>query len=316
MALCDSHVIDLANHYFVPLYMSDLNIPAEKWDALYGPSHHLSADARKLLTRLRQEFKYKPLFPEVQSFIVTPSGALLGHFPGMAADPKALFTGQLQHAISTLHLTAGPTLMSYNGHAYASRQGDRSLRVVMRYVDPNYMHDLDQLHADDKLYLRTVGPSMDWVVLDAAACESLLPAATMDVGSTYKIPQDVARSILIRFRPEPSALDNLVLEKAMSRIRTASLDAQLCSIENNEGLVCLKGSFNAMHPGLAGLKGQFGRGDGNWVEANIVGYLKYNTVTRQLDDLQLASSKMEYCSAYGKRVALRASAELVANSEK
>lgn len=263
-------MIGKLNGYFVPLYVDN-------------------ATAAEILRKAgRTPYETKEEWQLVQTHLLQPSGELVELWkPGAttgARDPENLAKA-LEAAIRELHLDPKPPLPRQD--LRAPHPGEALvLDAVMRLDLP-----------PDGDYLGRPSLLVDRIGLTAEEVASLLPPGT----SAYHVPQATAARLLAHLRPPRDTAQD-PLEEALQRVHAVSLHGTPVQ----DGVVALQGALRMEAPPSAARRPD----DLIWseilqVDLELEGFLAYDPATRQLQDLQLVTTRAGFVPPNGKTVTYR-----------
>jgi hypothetical protein len=296
-SLSNEKVIDLLNHYFIPVqaderfYKHQESIAEEEKTA-----HRRVFEAFYRLDREnRQAGKPGLSVGTVHAYVLTPEGKPFDSLHVAEAKPERV-TAMLQKAIQTLKVTQGPIVVEPTAQSIAptTKADALILHLTARYLVPRKdreaRKDGDEEFVPMKPPLGTTKangwsavPAEDWIVLERQEWMKLLPAGRVSQGNSWELDRETAAKILQRFYP---ASENNDL--ATNRIEQQTLKATVISVKD--------GSLRAIIAGSLKMKHNFypRKEDGNFVEATILGYLDFEQNKPQIRSLMLVTDKAVY----------------------
>lgn len=291
VSLCEPQLIEKVNRFFIPLVLEIDHSP-------HIVASSRTAQGQQLLRTIDDIYARGNSL--LRTIVVTPEGRIADLVEPMAR-PLAIAT-EVDGAISKLHLEPGLKLTTYQSSA---RRPDAALelRVVLRYTDPDFIARLtEKLHpycGDFRPDTTSLGPpTRDWITLSADACRQLLPPTGLSAGDAYRIDDDVTKSMLVHFRPEPALMMARSDEQARSRVRRAQLVATVCAGNRAR----LEGELEMVHPGLRPDRAPEAPSDGNVVKMSVAGWLEWDPASQRITHLSLATRRAVYCAATGGEV--------------
>jgi hypothetical protein len=296
--LSDEKVIDLLNHYFIPVITSNDE---------YNPNGTASAEEKAARARIAKNSKN---VEKVKKVVITPDSnasdivCYIVHTDGevhstlrlpecAAAEKVAEF---LKEAIGALHVKPGeqvlpgrPTLIPPK-----AKQDQMVLHLAARYLAANGRKRppaaagavaLDRWMALIANRLRAVCllPSENWIVLDKPEWSQLMAPAGANQGSSWELSEDLTRKIFVSFYPPSTNND-----PKQHRIVDKSLTATLLSVKEGLARVRLEGKVKSKHPFLLFAD------DDYHVEAEVLGYVDYDLSKHQIKAVKLVSEKGTY----------------------
>lgn len=278
VSLCQPEVVDKIAHYFVPLVLE-----SDHQDRFTASSS--TPAGQKLLQDLSKMYHRSNSL--LATIVVLPDGRIYER--GDPMQRPADLGEELDRAIASLHLKQGKCLTNYRTNA---RRADTALllRVVLRYTGLDFGQRLNRfVHpysgAYPVSYTSVSAPTCDWIVLSKQDCGLLLPPPEAAVGHRYALPDVLARSMLVHFRPEPALMMSQGDQRALQRVRSARLEAVVCA----PGRVLLQGHLHMVHPGLRPESDCAAPSDNNLVDFSVRGWLVWDSKTREVTALSLAT---------------------------
>ena len=121
----------------------------------------------------------------------------------------------------------------------------------------------------------------DYFTLSADEAKGLT-VATPTVGEAWELPHDLAARLLERFYP---ATENNDLAK--NTIERAAVRAEIVAVGDDVARVRLVGDLRMGHP-------FYHRQDGNVVEARALGFVDFDSETRDVRSLRMATESATY----------------------
>lgn len=296
--LSNETVISLLNSSFVPVYV----------DGVYlSHNQAASADEKAAYRRLFGEFSRfnreaeakggaKTSIGSVHAYILTADGRAFDSLHVAEAKASRVIA-MLRRAIEQLKPVAGEPAVEPAAQASAPKAPPGSLVL---HLTARYLHvkpDKNDTPAEFvPVYTSALGtdragnwsdlPSENWIVLEPAEWQKLVPAGGLAVGQSWEIDREVATKIYLRFYPDTEAND-----LADNRIDHQSLRAKVVSVAEGLARVQLEGELKMKHPFYPH------REDDNFVDATVAGYLDYEIGPRRIRSLRLVTDEATYGSS-------------------
>ena len=296
--LSNAKVIDLLNHYYIPLVISNND---------YNSTGSASAEEKRERHRIARESKMveqaKPLSVSAASnaadivcYIVTPTGDVHStqRLPDCSvAEKVAAF---LETAIKDLNVKPGKQVLPARPTLVPPSAGADQivLHLTARYLAMNGNKrsatgggevTLDRWMALIGNRLRAVSalPSENWIILDKGDWTRLMAPVNAGEGTNWTLADDLVRKIYTPFYPPSTNND-----PSQHQLVEKSLKATLVSVKDGTARVRLEGKVKAKHPFL-------GFADDDYhVEADVLGYVDYDVAKRQIKTVKLVSDKGTY----------------------
>ncbi|HMF17229.1 MAG TPA: hypothetical protein VKE98_08485 [Gemmataceae bacterium] len=271
-------MIDLLNTYFVPVYVS--NEDFEKGGSA-------SADEKKERMRIYLEAgKAKLSTGTVHVCIVAPDGHPIDSQHVATATQVDKLTAMLERTVDRLKTPAGKALVAPCNQMRRPKTaaGDLLFHLIARNVQRQGKEDVPTRAKLGETRSGNWGayPGENWIVLQRKEWSKFLPAKEAAVGGTWELDPETAARFLTYFYPSTENNDIKT-----HRIDKQSLRATVLSIEKGVVRVRLDGSLKMKHP-------FYHKDDGNFVEANLVGILEYETKDRRIRLLNLVTDGATY----------------------
>jgi hypothetical protein len=296
-SLSNARVIDLLNHHFVPahvdgtFYQKNESVPADEKAAF----QRVFQDLHRLNEKNRAEGKPALSVGTVHAYVLAPDGKPLASLHVAEAGPEQV-TAMLEKAVEALKVPKGePVAKPVPLSAPPKAKADALvLHLTARYLvaknDPAARKDVD----DELVPLApSLGgaksgqwsalPSEDWIVLDRADWQKLLPAGAVKVGDTWDADRDVTARLLTRFYPTTENND-----LTTNRIDKQSLRGTVESVADGFVRARLEGGLKMKHTFYPR------RDDDNAVEATLLGYVVFAADGRSAPTLRLVTEKATY----------------------
>lgn len=305
--LSNETVISLLNSSFVPVYV----------DGVYlSHNEAASAEEKAAYRRLFEEFSRfnreaeakggaKASVGSVHAYVLTSDGRAFASMHVAQAKASRMIE-MLSHAIDELKPEAGEPLVKPAAQSAAPKAAPDSLvlHLTARYLDGKADDRLAEL---SPIRSRALGtdragnwadlPSENWIVLQPAQWQKLVPAGDLKLDQSWEVDRDVADALYLRFYPDSE--DN---DLADNRIDRESLGAKVVSIDDGLARIALAGELRMKHPFYPR------RDDDNFVDATVAGYLDYEIGPHRIRSLRLVTEDATYGTARQKQpigIALR-----------
>jgi hypothetical protein len=281
-SLSSAKVIDLLNSYFVPVALRNQD---------FDQGGAASAEEKSEKARIYRDALNAGMHAgSVCVYLVSPEGRPMAVAPAnedLVYDPDRLAELLLQVVRQLAVVKAEPgALVKARSPAPKVSDGSLVLHIVARYLERNGSVCVPY---DVKAVLGTKNgrnwsnlPSQDWVVLSRPEWTSLLPSGEVGVNSTWKPSEAVIADLLRHFYPPT---ENTDIKK--NRVEKLVIEARVESIERGIAHARLEGRMRMKHP-------FYHRDDNNFVEAELVGYVAFETSTREIESLRLVTEKGRY----------------------
>jgi hypothetical protein len=300
--LAKPEVIQTLNAYYVPVANDDLKLPQR---------------SKAWFNRLKPQMMAKYSFAFGPSaWIIAPDGKPLN-----CIDVKTLQHNSdeamkvMTSVVADMKLKPGPTLARHVPDEFKSRKADDvALHVTTRFLLDSQMNTLDprvavslqlpqippvpapMIDVREMFNIRIRSPIDEWLMMGAQQAGQLLPPRGLAAGGTYNVPASAA-AIIYRHLCPPTFNAHLA---------GAVLDSNLVGTvvqAGDETVVQLDGAYACEHR-------LWGASDANIAEGTVVGYLHFDSATRQITRLGLTTDPGVYGDRSGFRVPFVATAEL------
>lgn len=261
--LSNSKVISVLNRYFVPVYVSN--------EDYFGQRATASADERAERQRLTGDFSSKGLSTgDVHVYILSPDG----HAAGGLDIGSAMDTGRLMQLLESMiqkfGTPAGEPLIKPGAQSSAPAAGPGSVvfHVVTRRFEKN----------------ATDFPGENWIVLNAAEWQKLLPPGGAKPGASWIVDAQLTAKLLTNFYPpteDTSSADRNHVER--QELKLTMLPAQGGVVRARiEGSVKMKRTYYPDKP------------DDRFVEATMLGFADFDPAATRIQALQLVTKDATY----------------------
>jgi hypothetical protein len=281
-SLSSTKVIDLLNGYFVPVSLRNQDFADE------GAA---SADEKSEKARIyRDALKAGMHAGTVCVYLVSPDGWPMAVAPAnedLVYDPDRLAELMLL-VVRQLNVVKAEPSAGPKRYSPAPRMSDETLvlHIVARYLERK--GDVCVPY-DAKAVLGTKNgrnwadlPSQEWVALSRPEWMSLLPRGEVRLDSTWKPSEDVTAKLLRHIYPPTENTD-----LKTNRVEKLVIQARVESIERGVARARLDGRMRMKHP-------FYHQDDNNFVEADLVGYVRFNTDKLVVKSLRLVTDHGRY----------------------
>lgn len=258
--LSNKKIIELLNSYFVPVFVVNEDY------ARRGPAPAEEKAERDRIMREGHEAKLS--VGTVHVYLLRPDGHILDSMHVANAARTTNLIAMLEKAVGTLKVAAGKPLAVVTPQAArpSCSRDSLALHLVSR--------SLDGRGAWSEF------PVENWIVLDRAEQEKLLPSHKLQVGDTWNVPSEVAEKIVTHFYP---ATENNDVSK--NRFEENRLVAKVLSIKDGNVTARLDGNIKMHHS-------FYHKEDGKMVDAKFVGMLE--GIDNGIRRLQMATTTATY----------------------
>lgn len=253
----NANVIDLLNHYFVPVYLGNQSC---------------SADDRASKDRIYREALAKGLKAgTVCAYLVAPDGRPIATAPlneKVATDPDAM-RALLVKAIRELNASKGEPLVTPTTQ---SKRPTSDLNAILLHVVTRYLErqgaDLAPLNTTNVLGTKNGGnwgdlPSEGWIDLRKEDWTKLMPSGEVSMRMTWEVDKEVLGKVLAHFYPPT---ENTDLTK--NRLDEVQLRGTVIGICDGDVRARLEGRTRMKHP-------FYHEDDGNFASAALAGYVDF-----------------------------------------
>lgn len=276
VSLSNSRIISLLNRYYVPVYLSNED---------YRDNGSAPPEERALLHRIHEEgYAAKLSVGTVHAFILNPDGHTIDSLHTAQAAHADLMTALLERNVQKLNTPPGdPVIKPAPPPTPQVAPGELLLHLTARYLEKR----------GDDYALTGEGenhgnwgdlPAVDWVTLTQAQWRKLLPPGPARVGTAWEVEPQVTTLLFTHFYP-PTENSDLTT----NRIDRQSLRATVVAVENGTARVRLDGALTMKHP-------FYHKDDANFAEATVLGFLEFDTRTRRIRSLRMATEEAAYGS--------------------
>jgi hypothetical protein len=245
--LSSSHVIDLLNARFVPVFAVNED---------YRKEGNAPVEEKALYDRVYREALEKGLSAgTVHAYIVDPGGHVIDSLHVAEAARTERLLAMLERATAGLRTTESTApIVKPRSLSVAPRTGPGS--VVLHLTARGHGNSWDGF------------PSENWIVLRPAEREGLLPRGEVKVNERWDIREDVATAILTHFYPQTENND-----VTTHRFERRTLSGRVLAVEDGVARARVEGELRMSHRFYPG------REDSNVVQAKVIGILEFEPAT-------------------------------------
>lgn len=277
-SLSNDKVIDLLNHFFVPVYLSNED---------FAKGGCAPVEEKKELQRIfRESLDAKRSTGTVHVYVLSPDGKSCDSMHVASAAKVEKLVPMLEAAVAQQNLSAGRTLFPPGPQSRKPKTAAEGL--VLHLVARNVVKkDGDIVPTHTKLgETRSAGwgsyPSEDWIKLTKDEAAKLLPAGRVEKGQTWQPDAAVAARLLTHFYPTTENND-----VAKNKIHEQELKATIISLDNGIARAQLTGHLVMDH-------WFYHKADGNQVNTRLAGYLDFDPATARIRALRLITEDATY----------------------
>jgi len=291
----------LLNAYFVPVYIDGTYLqgnPDTQAEEL-AAYRELFAKLHRANRQRKQAGQPQLSTGTVHAYVFAPDGRALDSRHVAHAGPASV-TEMLKGAVKTLKVASlkRPIVAPSSQSPRPDCADDAiALHLTARYLVPRRSSRARQDVEDELVPLdANLGgelsgqwsalPSEDWYVLERDEWTQMLPKARVAVGDTWQADEKITETLLTRFYPTTELND---LNK--NRLDERSLKLTAISVEADRVCARIDGRLKMKHPFYPG------RDDDNFVNATIIGLIKFDTAKSQIHSLQIVTDRATYGSS-------------------
>lgn len=277
-SLSNDKVIDLLNHFFVPVYLSNED---------FAKGGCAPAEERKELQRIfRETLDAKRSAGTVHVYVLAPDGKSFDSMHVASAYKIEKLAPMLEAAVAQHKLSAARTLFPPSPQSRHPKVAPDSL--VLHLVARNGVNKGDDVvPTKSKLgETRSAGwgsyPSEDWIVLSKDESSRLLPTGPVEKGTSWQLDAELAARFLTHFYP---TTENNDVKK--NKILKQDLTATVLSVDRGLARAKLTGHLTMDH-------WFYHKADGNQVDTRLAGYLDFEPATGRIRTLRLVTEAATY----------------------
>jgi hypothetical protein len=276
-SLSNEKVIDLLNHFFIPVYLSNED---------FAKGGCAPEEERKELQRVfRETLDAKRSSGSVHVYVLGADGKAHDSMHVASAYKVEKLVPMLQAATAHYRLEAGRTLFPPGPQSRHPKHAPNAL--VLHLVARNLTKEGDQLVPTRSTLgeTRSAGwgsyPSEDWIIFSKADAAGLLPARGT-LGTSWKLDPTLVSRFLVHFYP---TTENNDVEK--NKILKQELTGAVVSFDFGIARAKLTGHLTMDH-------WFYHKADGNQVDARLVGYLDFEPATGLIRSFRLVTEGATY----------------------
>ncbi len=277
-SLSNDKVIDLLNHFFIPVYLSNED---------FAKGGCAPVEERKELQRIyRETLDAKRSAGSVHVYLLGPDGKGIDSMHVASAYKIEKLVPMLEAGLAQYQLTAGRTLFPPGSQSRHPKCAPDSL--VLHLVARNVVKQGDDFVPTKTKLGETRSanwgsyPSEDWIVFNKEDAAKLLPRGVVQTGTTWKLDADLAGRFLTHFYP---TTENNDVQK--NKMQKQELSGAVVSIKDGVARAKLTGHLTMEH-------WFYHKADGNVVDTGLVGYLDFEPATGRIRTLRLITENATY----------------------
>jgi hypothetical protein len=277
-SLSNDKVIDLLNHFFIPVFLSNEE---------FAKGGCAPLEERKELQRIfRETLDAQRSAGSVHVYLLGPDGKAHNSMHVASAYKVEKLVPMLEEAVAHYKLNAGRTLFPPGPQSRHPKCAPDSL--VLHLVARNLTKQGTEL-VPTKTNLgetRSAGwgsyPSEDWIVLSKEDATRLLPKGAVQTGTIWQLDAEQASRFLTHFYP---TTENNDVQK--NKIRTQELTGTVIAVKGDIATAKLAGRLVMEH-------WFYHKADGNEVDARLAGYLEFEPATGRIRALRMTTEEATY----------------------
>ena len=277
-SLSNDKVIDLLNHFFVPVYLSNEE---------FAKGGCAPAEERKELQRIfKESLDAQRSTGTVHVYLLGPDGKAHNSMHVASASKIEKLVPMLEEAVAHYKLEAARTLFPPSPQARHPKAAPDAL--VLHLVARNLTKQGAEL-VPTKTKLgttRSAGwgayPSEDWIILSKEDSAKLLPKGAVEAGATWQLDAEQASRFLTHFYP---TTENNDVKK--NKIAKQELTGTVLSVKDGIVRAKLTGRLVMEH-------WFYHKADGNQVDARLAGYLDFEPSTGRIRALRMTTEDATY----------------------
>jgi hypothetical protein len=277
-SLSNDKVIDLLNHFFIPVYLSNED---------FAKGGCAPEEERKELQRIfRESLDAKRSTGTVHVYLMGPDGRAFNSMHVASAYKVERLVPMLQAAAEQYKLTAGRTLFPPGQQSRHPKCAADSL--VLHLVARNVVKKGDDFVPTQTKLGETRSanwgsyPSEDWIVFSKEEAAQLLPRGDVSNGASWKVDAALASRFLAHFYP---TTENNDVKK--NKIQKQELMGTVVSVKDGVARAKLTGHLTMEH-------WFYHKADGNAVDTDLLGYLDFEAATGKVRSLRLITENATY----------------------
>lgn len=277
-SLSNDKVIDLLNHFFIPVYLSNED---------FAKGGCANEEERKELQRIfRETLVANRSAGSVHVYVMGPDGKALDSMHVANAYKVEKLVPLLESAVAHYKLTAGRTMFPPGPQSRHPKCAPDSL--VLHLVARNLVKEKGELVPTKTKLGETRSanwgsyPSEDWITFSKDDATKLLPRGDVQAGTTWKLDANLASRFLTHFYP---TTENNDVQK--NKIQKQELTGTVVSVKDGVARAKLAGHLTMEH-------WFYHKADGNVVDTRLVGYLDFETAAGKVRALRLITEDATY----------------------
>lgn len=127
-------------------------------------------------------------------------------------------------------------------------------------------------------------PAENWIVLDHAESNALLPPSGVNLNSSWEVPPEVANKLLSWFYPQTEETSR----SNRSRIIREALRMTVVTLDRGMARARIEASLRMVHSFY------LGQDSGELIEAKLLGFMDFSPAERRIQRLRLVTEKATY----------------------
>jgi hypothetical protein len=279
--LSDARAIELLNGYFVPVYVSNDDIP--------GDADTVRQEKAERGRILGDFLKARMSAGAVHAYVLTPDGKPFGSLHVAHACEQDKESGKTQTLL----------LLEKAVAELKPEKGKPIVKPAAQSAAPKAPADALMLHLTARKLAGKGSwnqfPSESWIVLKPEQWGKLLPAGEVKVGSSWEIDKEVVHPILTHFFPQTevcTAHESKLLSETgpyQHRLEDGSLKGTVIAVEKGVVRARLDGRAKVLHKFYPNP-----RTPPAVSAANVVGYVEYDATARKVKALRLVTEQGKF----------------------
>ncbi|MBM3457595.1 MAG: hypothetical protein FJX77_03555, partial [Armatimonadetes bacterium] len=274
--LSDASIASILNRFYVPVFTANEE---------YEKTGSAPPEERAAHRRIYLEFLEKKLGTgSFHVYLLAPDGSAIGGLDIGSATQTDKLLARLESTVRQLGTPAGGPLILPGPQSRAPRsyREELVLHLTARGFNQGSWREF---------------PGENWLVLRKRDWSRFLPTPDrpLTVGQSWDLEPRVTTPIYHRFHPQTEDTHD---DTARNRIEEQSLRATLVRVDDERGLVWLRGQLRMGRPFYPG------RPDATPIQSGVAGFVEFDPRNRRIVDLQLVSENATF-GKEGFGVALR-----------
>jgi hypothetical protein len=278
-ALSNERVIDLLNHWYIPVAIANQDFRKEGAAA---------AEERAEYQRIRAAANREGVLGgESWVYVLDADGRPVDSLHGCTAAVAHHMLDLLEFYARDLDAKEGPAVIAPVplSRPPQAEAGALVLHLTARYLkrQGNELVPIQTALGTDKAGGWHDYAVENWLVLARDEWSRLLPSATPTLGASWTLPETVCERLLLNFYPQTEGND-----LSRNRIDRGSLRATVVSLRGDTVRARLEGTLRMKHPFVYPIP------DDRYVDATIAGYLDFDLSRQRIRALRLYTPRATY----------------------